>query len=647
MAGRGIIALGFLLYFFLCNKWWVEAQVQIAPSPTEASCIGIYLSYQAGKPTKTFPHVSDPTEQPYTFTSTATLLNTGTEDLKAWQIFIGFRNKEVLVSASNAVMADGSSFPARVGNGTVLAGFPQTDLKTAIETAGDMSQIAVQIEMKGTEFGVGEKSIPMPNNISLANEGYICPRPSQTNGSMEVCCKKDPNFVTVVNETKFLPLQEGDLTISYDVTQAFESYYWAQVTISNENPIGRLDYWKLSWDWQRGEFIQTMKGAETLEQIQTDCINGAAGSYYQGIDFSTVMSCEKTPTIVDLNQYMANNTEKGKVKYCCRNGTLLPSTIDPSKSKSAFQLQVYKLPPDLNRTTLFPPLNWKIKGILNPDYQCGQPRRVDPTEFPDPSGTQRTISAIASWQIVCNITTKISKPRCCVSFSAFYNESVIPCQTCACGCPSSIRPACSPSEQAMLLPSSALLVPFQNRTAKAVAWARMQHFSVPQPLPCGDYCGVSVNWHVYSDYSKGWSARITLFNWGAIEFADWFIAVEMDKAFAGYQDVYSFNGTKIPGLNKTLLMQGKEGLNYLNAETNGSTPYDPRVPGKQQSVISFSKKPTPGINIVAGDGFPTKLLFNGEECSLPVIFPSGAGHVVSRNFPPLLLASMFLVLVIL
>lgn len=121
----------------------------------------------------------------------------------------------------------------------------------------------------------------------------------------------------------------------------------------------------------------------------------------------------------------------------------------------------------------------------------------------------------------------------------------------------------------------------------------------------------------------------------------------MDKAFAGYQDVYSFNGTKVPGLNNTLLMQGNEGLNYLNAETNGSTPYDPRIPGKQQSVISFTKKLTPGIDVVAGDGYPTKLFFNGEECSLPDFFPSGAGHVVSRNFPLLLLASMFLFLVIL
>lgn len=647
MVGRGIIPLVFFLYFVLCNKWWVEAQTQIAPSPTQDTCNGIYLSYTASNPTKTYPFVTDPTEQAYTFKSTATIMNTGTEDLKAWQILIGFQHRELLVSASNAVIADGSTFPAQVGNGTVLAGFPQTDLKTAIETAGDMNQIAVQIQMTGTEFGVGVKSIPMPKNISLANEGYTCPKPSQTNGSMEVCCEKDPNFVNAVNATTFLPRQEGDLTISYDVTQAFETNYWAQVTISNDNPIGRLDYWKLSWEWQRGEFIQAMKGAETLEQSQTDCINGAAGSYYQGTDFSSVMSCEKIPTIVDLNQYMANNTAFGKVNFCCRNGTILPSIIDPSKSKSAFLLQVYKLPPDLNRTTLYPPLNWKINGTLNPDYQCGQPRRVDPTGFPDPSGTQRILSAVASWQIVCNISTKISKPRCCVSFSAFYNESVIPCQTCACGCPSSIQPACSQREQAMLLPSSALLVPFQNRTAKAVAWAQLKHFPVPQPLPCGDYCGVSVNWHIFSDYSKGWSARITLFNWGDTQFADWFVAVEMDKAFAGYQDVYSFNGTKIPELNNTLIMQGNEGLNYLNAETNGSTVSAPRVPGKQQSVISFSKKPTPGINIVAGDGFPGRLLFNGEECSLPDIFPSEAGHVVSRNFPALLLACMFLVLVIL
>ncbi len=56
-------------------------------------------------------------------------------------------------------------------------------------------------------------------------------------------------------------------------------------------------------------------------------------------------------------------------------------------------------------------------------------------------------------------------------------------------------------------------------------------------------------------------------------------------------------------------------------------------------MISFTKKLTPGIDIVAGDGYPSKLFFNGEEYSLPEFFPSGVGHVVSIKFPLLLLAS--------
>uniref|UniRef100_A0A0D6QSZ5 COBRA-like protein n=1 Tax=Araucaria cunninghamii TaxID=56994 RepID=A0A0D6QSZ5_ARACU len=461
-------------------------------------------------------------------------------------------------------------------------------------------------------------------------------------------CTKDPTYKPKITEdTRFLPRLEGDLTMTYDVTSAYESNYLALVTISNNNPIGRLDNWNLTWEWERGEFIYEMKGAQTLEQDLNACFNGPAASFYQDpkFDFTQVMSCQKKPTIVDLPPQLANDTLKGKIEHCCRNGILLPSVMDSTKSKAAFQLQVFKLPPDLNRTTVYPPLNWKISGVLNPDYQCGQPRRVSPTQFPDPYGTSRVTSAIASWQVVCNITTKIGSPHCCVSFSAYYNESVVPCRTCACGCPSSIKPSCNRDKDALLLPSNALLIPFENRTLKALAWADIQHFPVSPPLPCADYCGVSINWHVYGDYRKGWSARITLFNWDNYTFADWFTAIELPKAFPGYQDVYSFNGTAVPGLNNTIFMQGKPGLNYLEAETNGTNPaVDYMVPGKQQSMISFTKKQTPGINIVEGEGFPTKVIFNGEECSLPHAFPIAAGHSVSVSMPTFLVSFMFLFL---
>jgi len=360
----------------------------------------------------------------------------------------------------------------------------------------------------------------------------------------------------------------------------------------------------------------------------SDCVFGSQGNFYKELDFANVLNCERRPTIVDLPPSRFNDSELGKIPFCCRNGTILPPTMDPSKSASRFQMQVFKMPPNLNRSTLTAPRNWEIKGTLNPHYECGNPIRVSPSESPDPTHSPSNKSSIASWQVVCNITnTKRETRQCCVSFSAYYNESVIPCNTCACGCPSNPERTCSATSQAMLLPPEALLVPFENRTKKAVSWAEINRLSVPNPMPCGDNCGVSINWHVASDYRKGWSARVTLFNWGETSFADWFAAVEMDKAAKGFEEVYSFNGSVLESVENTIFMQGKEGLNFLVAETDGSNPRkDPRVPGKQQSVISFTKKQTPGINVVGGDGFPTKVFFNGEECSLPSVLPSSAGR---------------------
>lgn len=118
---------------------------------------------------------------------------------------------------------------------------------------------------------------------------------------MYVCCVKDPKSkVKNANATKFLPRQEADLTIAYDVLQSFGNNYLAQVTIDNWSPLGRLDNWNLTWEWMRGEFIYSMRGAYTLKRDSASCIYGQAATYYQTFDFSPVMSCEKKPIIVDL-----------------------------------------------------------------------------------------------------------------------------------------------------------------------------------------------------------------------------------------------------------------------------------------------------------------------------------------------------------
>lgn len=297
-------------------------------------------------------------------------------------------------------------------------------------------------------------------------------------------------------------------------------------------------------------------------------------------------------------------------------------------------LQVYKMPPDLNRTALYPPQNWKIRGVLNPTYKCGPPIRVDASEFPDPLGLAARTTAVATWQVTCNITRpKPKQAQCCVSYSAFFANGVVPCPTCACGCENENNKKCDKNAKALSVPTSALLVPFENRTEKAIAFAKLNKEKVASKLPCPDNCGVTINWHLESDYKGGWTARMTLFNWEDYPFADWFAAIQMGEAFQGYEKVYSFNGTVLDKPDNTIFFQGVKGLNYLVGEVNGSKPSEPRVPGKQQSVISFSKKHTKNINVIGGGGYPKKVFFNGEECALPKEFPKpNGGHKFNSNF---------------
>ncbi|KAK0600772.1 hypothetical protein LWI29_018275 [Acer saccharum] len=577
----------------LCYGQDEEENAEDVPEtpPGQDNCNGIFLTYNFNGREKEYPRLKNATAQAWAFKAVASILNAGTEELKAWRMFVGFHHKEILVSATGATIVDGSDFPAAVGNGTTFVGNPMVDLKTAVDTAGDINQISVQIEITGTQFGVKPPELPMPKNIKLMNDGWKCPGAKRKGGYMHVCCKKDPKFkAPKVKSTKFAPRRWGDLSISYDVLQAYSNNYMAQVTLDNTSPIGGFDHWNLTWEWQYGEFINDMRGAFASRKDSASCLYGSAGKYYKDLDFSNVMNCEKRPYISDMPLDKANDTKLGKLPSCCRNGSLLPIVMDPSKARSMFQMTVYKLPPYDNRTALTPPMKWQIKGVLGSNYKCGAPIRVDPTEFPDPSGLLLKTTAIATWQVVCNMTKpEKKKARCCVSFSAYYNGSVIPCNTCACGCPDTDK--CNPDAKPMLLPSESLLVPFANRTVKAKAWAKLKKFPIPKKLPCPDNCGVSINWHINSDYASGWTARVTLFNWEEFAFEDWFAAVKMDKAYDGYENVYSFNGTKLTNVAKTIFFHGLKDLNYLVGETNGSDPKnDPRVPGKQQSVISFSKK---------------------------------------------------------
>ena len=84
-----------------------------------------------------------------------------------------------------------------------------------------------------------------------------------------------------------------------------------------------------------------MRGAYAAEKNTLECLSSKAGQFYGDLDFSQVANCQKKPIIKDLPAERKDDNVIGKLPFCCKNGTLLPTHMDPSKSKAIFQLQVF------------------------------------------------------------------------------------------------------------------------------------------------------------------------------------------------------------------------------------------------------------------------------------------------------------------
>ena len=174
-----------MLLFVSCGTQVSEAQAP-PPEPLESealppaaeNCNGVFISYDLLGRRKEYPKLKNATAQSWAFNATATVLNTGTEVVKAWKLYIGFQHDEILVSASGAQLFEGGEFPVFVGNGTYIVGAALPDLETAINTAQDLDQIQALVDLVGTQFGVKPPAIPMPKTIGLVNDGYKCPQPT-------------------------------------------------------------------------------------------------------------------------------------------------------------------------------------------------------------------------------------------------------------------------------------------------------------------------------------------------------------------------------------------------------------------------------------------------------------------------------------
>jgi hypothetical protein len=142
--------------------------------------------------------------------------------------------------------------------------------------------------------------------------------------------------------------------------------------------------------------------------------------------------CKKTPAIVDL---LPGTPYNQQISNCCRGGVISAWAQDPATAISSFQISVGQS--GTTNTTVRAPRNITLKAP-GPGYTCGPAKLVKPSRFISADKRRKTQSLL-TWNITCTYSQFLARktPTCCVSLSAFYNETIVPCPTCSCGCQNS------------------------------------------------------------------------------------------------------------------------------------------------------------------------------------------------------------------
>ncbi|KAG9157787.1 hypothetical protein Leryth_024306 [Lithospermum erythrorhizon] len=361
----------------------------------------------------------------------------------------------------------------------------------------------------------------------------------------------------------------GNVTIKWDVMQENDGNTQnVRVTIVNNQLFRHIEDpgWKLSWRWEGNNgVIWNMWGAQAMEQGNCSTFKG-----------NLPHSCEKNPVIIDL---LPGAILTKQCPNCCKAGVLSSMEHDYNKRISEFQMHV-----GTPSSSGAPANNF---SLVLPGYTCADPVEVPPSRFIEDQG-RRTTQALRTWDVICSYSQYLASPtrRCCVSLSSFYDNKLVPCETCSCACEGQlecIREGKQPSYE-------------------------IQH--QPEVQCTSHMCPVRVHWHVKESYKQHWKVKITITNFNFIKnYSQWNLVVlhpnlkSMTEVFSfNYKPLYTYGHNDsgmfygISYFNDILLQAGKEG----NVQTE-------MLLDKEEEMFSFKE----------GWAFPRKIIFNGEECAMP------------------------------
>ncbi|KAL3839163.1 hypothetical protein ACJIZ3_023754 [Penstemon smallii] len=377
----------------------------------------------------------------------------------------------------------------------------------------------------------------------------------------------------------------GNITIRWDVMQENQdSLQDVRISIVNEQLFRHVELpgWKLSWAWVGDEVIWSIEGAEATEQGNCSAFKGRQLPH----------CCLKEPTVIDLLPGAPYNVQ---VANCCKGGVLSSMVQDPVNRVAVFQMHIGSGGSNSSNLKTGMPANFSL-GLRG--YTCGDPVQVPPTKFYEDHGRRKT-QALATWNVTCIYSQFKSStaPTCCVSLSAFYNETIIPCPKCSCACngQAGTGECVKPGE---LPPTLQQLSP-HNEAPKAV-------------VQCSDFmCPVKVHWHVKQSYKEYWRVKITVTNLNYVKnYSEWNLVV-LHPNLSNVTQVFSFNYKPLNtygNINDTGMFYGIDHYNdmLLQAGKTGNVQTE-MLMHKDEEIFTFRE----------GWAFPRKISFNGDDCVMP------------------------------
>ncbi|KAL7094625.1 hypothetical protein ACP275_11G115500 [Erythranthe tilingii] len=399
----------------------------------------------------------------------------------------------------------------------------------------------------------------------------------------------------------------GNITIRWDVIDWTADGYVAVVTMLNYQQYRHIEApgWTLGWSWANKEVIWSMLGGQATEQ--GDC------SRFKG---NIPNCCKKDPTVVDLFPGTPHNRT---IPKCCKGGVVSSWAQDSTNAVSSFQVTVGNSG-NTNRTVRVPK-NFSLNAP-GPGYTCGSARIVNPTRFVTPDG-RRITQAMMTWNVTCTYSRFLvgKTPTCCVSLSSFYNDTIVPCPNCTCGCQNNLT-----HPQNCMNPDSPNL-------ASVVSEGQKSNNLAPLVQCTSHMCPVQVHWHVKLNHKDYWKVNITITNFNyRMNYTQWNLVVQ-HPSFDNSTQISSFNYKPLnpyTSINDTTMLWGVKFYNDLLMQAGPL--------GKVESEILFRKNKS-NLTSDGSWGFPRTIFFNGDSCTMPPsdAYPFIPNSSIYRNVSSLML----------